>query len=90
MKSSSCLDAGCEFSSGTKGVLSASEINKIIKNGGKMKLDEAAAIQIVTWTRTSGFLGMIPRRSRRSLTTPMRIDLEGKLLSCSLTGNILD
>jgi chitinase len=57
MKSSDCLDAGCEFSSGakggqctgTKGVLSASEINKIIKNGGKMKLDEEAAVQIVTW-----------------------------------------
>jgi chitinase len=51
------MDAGCEFSSGakggectgTKGVLSASEINKIIKNGGKMKLDEEAAVQIVTW-----------------------------------------
>ncbi|KAM0547531.1 hypothetical protein ACHAPJ_010275 [Fusarium lateritium] len=57
MKSSNCLDAGCAFSSGakngectgTKGVLSASEINKIIKNGGKMKLDEEAAVQIVTW-----------------------------------------
>ncbi|KAG4273145.1 chitinase [Fusarium proliferatum] len=57
MKSSSCMDAGCEFSSGakggectgTKGVLSASEINKIIKNGGKMKLDKEAAVQIVTW-----------------------------------------
>ncbi|KAF5980152.1 glycoside hydrolase family 18 protein [Fusarium bulbicola] len=57
MKSANCLDAGCEFSegakggecTGTKGVLSASEINKIIKNGGKMKLDEEAAVQIVTW-----------------------------------------
>ncbi|KAF5635714.1 glycoside hydrolase family 18 [Fusarium sp. NRRL 25303] len=57
MKSSNCLEAGCEFSSGakggectgTKGVLSASEINKIIKNGGKMKLDKEAAVQIVTW-----------------------------------------
>ncbi|EXL80397.1 chitinase [Fusarium oxysporum f. sp. conglutinans race 2 54008] len=57
MKSANCLNAGCEFSdgakggecTGTKGVLSASEINKIIKNGGKMKLDEDAAVQIVTW-----------------------------------------
>ncbi|KAF5549992.1 killer toxin subunits alpha beta [Fusarium mexicanum] len=57
MKSANCLDAGCEFSegakggecTGTKGVLSASEINKVIKNGGKMKLDEEAAVQIVTW-----------------------------------------
>ncbi|KAK2927002.1 hypothetical protein FoTM2_012176 [Fusarium oxysporum f. sp. vasinfectum] len=57
MKSANCLNAGCEFSdgakggecTGTKGVSLASEINKIIKNGGKMKLDEDAAVQIVTW-----------------------------------------
>ncbi|EXL90976.1 hypothetical protein FOIG_15781 [Fusarium odoratissimum NRRL 54006] len=56
VKSSNCLDSGCEFSSGakggectgTKGVLSASEINKIVKNGGKMKLDKETAVQIVT------------------------------------------
>ncbi|KAF4984917.1 hypothetical protein FDECE_16983 [Fusarium decemcellulare] len=57
MKSSNCLDAGCEFSSGakggectgTKGVLSAHEINKIIKDGGKIKLDKKAGVKIVTW-----------------------------------------
>jgi chitinase len=57
MKSPDCLDAGCEFTDGAKGgectgtpgVLSAAEINKIIKNGANVKLDKKAAVKIVTW-----------------------------------------
>ena len=57
MKSPDCMDAGCEFTdgarggecTGTPGVLSAAEINKIIDNGATVKLDEAAAVKIVTW-----------------------------------------
>ncbi|KAK7425112.1 hypothetical protein QQX98_000026 [Neonectria punicea] len=57
MKSSDCLDAGCEFKdgakggecTGTEGVLSAREINKIIKDGGKVKLYKEAGVKIVTW-----------------------------------------
>ncbi|EEU37423.1 uncharacterized protein NECHADRAFT_51570 [Fusarium vanettenii 77-13-4] len=57
MKSSSCLDAGCEFKEGAKGgdctgtpgVLSAAEINKIIKDGAQVKLDKEAGVKIVTW-----------------------------------------
>ncbi|KAM0350176.1 hypothetical protein ACHAPU_003341 [Fusarium lateritium] len=57
MKSSSCMEAGCEFESGakggdctgTEGVLSAHEISQIIKDGAKVKLDEKAGVKIVTW-----------------------------------------
>ncbi|EAQ91623.1 hypothetical protein CHGG_03558 [Chaetomium globosum CBS 148.51] len=57
MKDPGCMDAGCEFSeggsggecTGTPGVLSAHEITEIIKNGATVKLDSAAAAEIVTW-----------------------------------------
>ncbi|KAL2068496.1 hypothetical protein VTL71DRAFT_14833 [Oculimacula yallundae] len=57
MKSSSCLDAGCEFTEGAKGgectgtpgVLSGKEIRQIIANGATVKYDAAAAVKIVTW-----------------------------------------
>ncbi|KAK4154117.1 glycoside hydrolase superfamily [Chaetomidium leptoderma] len=57
MKSPDCLQAGCEFTdgarggecTGTPGVLSAAEINTIIANGATVTMDEAAAVQIVTW-----------------------------------------
>lgn len=57
MKSSDCLEAGCEFEeggsggecTGTAGVLSAHEITEIIKNGAKVTLDKEAAVEIVTW-----------------------------------------
>lgn len=59
MKDPSCLRAGCPFSDGAKGgectgtpgVLSAAEIQKIIKDGATVTFDEAAAVQIVTWNR---------------------------------------
>ncbi|KAM0187753.1 hypothetical protein ACHAPI_010981 [Fusarium lateritium] len=59
MKSSSCMEAGCEFETGakggectgTEGVLSAHEISKLIKNGAKVKLDKKAGVKIVTWDR---------------------------------------
>lgn len=59
MKDPSCLRAGCPFSdgaqggecTGTPGVLSAAEIQKIIKDGATVTFDEAAAVQIVTWNR---------------------------------------
>lgn len=51
------MSAGCEFTEGAKGgectgtpgVLSAAEVNKIIKNGAKVTFDEAAGVKIVTW-----------------------------------------
>ena len=51
------MAAGCEFKDGAKsgecsgvsGVLSAGEINKIIKNGATVHFDEKAAVKIVTW-----------------------------------------
>ena len=58
MKSSDCLDAGCEFKeegepgrcTNVEGVLSAMEIGEIIKDGGgEVTLDEKAAVNIVTW-----------------------------------------
>ncbi|EJT72530.1 hypothetical protein GGTG_09395 [Gaeumannomyces tritici R3-111a-1] len=58
MKDPSCMKAGCEFTGGAKGgectgtpgVLSAAEIVKILKRSdARMTLDEAAAVQIVTW-----------------------------------------
>lgn len=57
MKDPNCMSAGCEFTDGAKGgectgtpgVLSVAEINKIIKNGGKVTYDAAAAVKIVTW-----------------------------------------
>lgn len=58
MKDPACLHAGCPFSdgahggacTGTPGVLSAAEIQKIIAGGGaKVTFDEAAAVEIVTW-----------------------------------------
>lgn len=57
MKNPSCMSAGCEFSDGAKGgectgtpgVLSVAEINSIVKKGGKVTYDQAAAVKIVTW-----------------------------------------
>jgi chitinase len=57
MKDPGCMDAGCEFTDGAKGgectgtpgVLSAAEINKIIKEGANVKFDEKAGVKIVTW-----------------------------------------
>ncbi|KAK8857289.1 glycoside hydrolase family 18 protein [Apiospora arundinis] len=57
MKDPSCMHAGCEFSdgahggecTGTPGVLSAAEINRIIKNGATVTFDEKEAVKIVTW-----------------------------------------
>jgi chitinase len=57
MKDPSCMAAGCEFTdganggecTGTPGVLSAAEINQIIKNGATVTFDQAAAAKIVTW-----------------------------------------
>lgn len=57
MKNPSCMEAGCEFTegargvacTGTSGVLSAAEISQIIADGATMTLDEEAAVQIVTW-----------------------------------------
>ncbi|KAH7035724.1 putative chitinase [Microdochium trichocladiopsis] len=58
MKDPSCMRSGCEFTEGAKGgectgtpgVLSAAEIVKILeRDDAKMTLDEAAAVQIVTW-----------------------------------------
>nr|AIT18894.1 chitinase [Hirsutella thompsonii] len=57
LKDPSCTAPGCPFSgpgkpgecTGTGGVLSAGEINRAIKNGGKMTLDEPSAAQIVTF-----------------------------------------
>lgn len=57
MKDPSCMHSGCEFSdgahggecTGTPGVLSAAEINKIIKAGATVTFDQEAAVKIVTW-----------------------------------------
>ena len=57
LKDPNCMHAGCEFSEGAKGgkctgtpgVLSAAEINKIIKDGAKVSYDLEAAAKIVTW-----------------------------------------
>ncbi|KAK2032539.1 putative chitinase [Colletotrichum zoysiae] len=57
MKDPGCMSAGCEFSNGAKGgvctgtpgVLSVAEINKIVKGGGTVTYDQAAAVKIVTW-----------------------------------------
>ncbi|EUC40697.1 glycoside hydrolase family 18 protein [Bipolaris oryzae ATCC 44560] len=57
MKDSNCMSAGCEFTEGAKGgectgtpgVLSAAEINKIIENGATVSHDLEAAAKIVTW-----------------------------------------
>ncbi|KAJ4165704.1 hypothetical protein LMH87_007325 [Akanthomyces muscarius] len=57
MKDPKCMTAGCPFKDGAKGgectgtpgVLSAAEINKIIKNGAKVTFDKEAAVKIVTW-----------------------------------------
>ncbi|KAL8790427.1 MAG: hypothetical protein Q9213_000579 [Squamulea squamosa] len=57
MKDPGCMHAGCPFSDGAKGgectgtpgVLSAGEIQKVIQGGATMTFDEAAAVQIVTW-----------------------------------------
>jgi len=56
-----CRDPGCPFipstggdagrCTGTPGVLSAREINEIIRNGGQQRLHEADAVQIVTWNQ---------------------------------------
>lgn len=51
------MTAGCEFTDGAKGglctgtpgVLSAAEINKIIKDGAKVTFDKTAAVKIATW-----------------------------------------
>ena len=57
MESADCMDAGCPFEegaeegecTGTSGVLSSTEINKIRKNGGKVTFDSEAAVKIITW-----------------------------------------
>ncbi|KAM7213471.1 Glycoside hydrolase superfamily [Rhypophila decipiens] len=58
MKDPGCMNAGCEFVDGANngsctdvsGVLSAAEINDVIKNkGGKVVTDPVAAVKIVTW-----------------------------------------
>ncbi|KAK8076337.1 hypothetical protein PG994_003609 [Apiospora phragmitis] len=57
MKDPSCMHAGCEFidgahggeCTGTPGVLSAAEINRIIKDGATVTFDEKEAVKIVTW-----------------------------------------
>ena len=57
MKDPGCMHSGCEFSDGAKGgectgtpgVLSAAEINKIIKAGATITFDPVAAVKIVTW-----------------------------------------
>ena len=57
MKDPNCLAPGCPFSdganggecTGTPGVLSAAEIQKIIDSGATMTFDAAAAVEIVTW-----------------------------------------
>ena len=57
MKDPSCLAAGCPFTdgarggecTGTPGVLSAAEIQKVITNGATVTFDAAAAVEIVTW-----------------------------------------
>ncbi|KAL1957767.1 hypothetical protein VTO42DRAFT_5485 [Malbranchea cinnamomea] len=57
MKDPSCMKAGCEFiegakggeCTGTPGVLSATEINQILKNGATVTFDEEAAVKIATW-----------------------------------------
>jgi chitinase len=57
MKSSSCLSPGCPFKGGgkagpctnTSGILSATEIRKVVAGGAKTTLDSAAAVKIITW-----------------------------------------
>jgi chitinase len=57
MKDPSCMTAGCEFTegarggdcTGTPGVLSAAELNKIIEDGATITHDRDAAAKIVTW-----------------------------------------
>ncbi|KAK2746818.1 hypothetical protein FQN57_002860 [Myotisia sp. PD_48] len=57
MKDPNCMDPGCEFTDGAKGgqctgtpgVLSAHEIVEIIANGGTVRTDQTAAVNIVTW-----------------------------------------
>ncbi|PYH98157.1 glycoside hydrolase [Aspergillus ellipticus CBS 707.79] len=57
MSDPSCMTAGCPFSGGgregpctaTSGILSDVEIRDIIADGATVTLDEAAAVQIVTW-----------------------------------------
>ncbi|OBT68024.1 hypothetical protein VE03_01473 [Pseudogymnoascus sp. 23342-1-I1] len=57
MKSSSCLAPGCPFEEGgkagpctnTKGILSATEIRKVVADGATVTLDSTAAVKIITW-----------------------------------------
>jgi len=57
MEDPGCMTAGCPFSdgahggecTGTPGVLSAAEINKIIEDGATVTFDPVAAVKIVTW-----------------------------------------
>ncbi|KAI1954495.1 hypothetical protein LOZ12_001146 [Ophidiomyces ophidiicola] len=59
MEDPNCLAAGCKFKDGAKGgactgtpgVLSAAEINQILKNGAQVTFDKAAAVKIATWDR---------------------------------------
>lgn len=62
MKNPSCLTAGCPFKdrtggkagdcTGTPGVLSAAEINKVLKRDDAVSvLDPVNAVKIVTWDR---------------------------------------
>jgi chitinase len=50
MKGYNCMIAGCEFTgyTGTPGVLSAAELNKIVKDSATMAHDRDAAAKIVT------------------------------------------
>ncbi|OHW99326.1 glycoside hydrolase family 18 protein [Colletotrichum incanum] len=59
MSDPGCMAPGCPFKNatgagagrctGTSGVLSAAEINQIIKDGGKQTFYEKDAVQVVTW-----------------------------------------
>ena len=57
MSSSSCLSAGCPFSSGgkpgpctaTSGILSGIEIREVVAAGATVTFDQVAAVKIVTW-----------------------------------------
>lgn len=60
MASSTCLQAGCPFTSGgspgpctaTSGILSDIEIRDVIASGATVTLDQEAAVMIVTWDGT--------------------------------------
>jgi chitinase len=60
MADSNCMTSGCAFKKGEApagectnipGVLSASEIHKIIRNGASVSFDKEAAVKIATWNK---------------------------------------